>query len=316
MIKRLIVCCALIVAVTSCKKEKENMSTPATPSMKSWVKQNIPNSEVNSQAVSANEVFIITTVTAQAPRYTSESAIAVISNKDPDAGRFFSYSVTGQAGYDIITLNFAKLRETATKGQVIISKINSVGTAIPLERKTAFNEDGQTDPITDKLYQTYWNHNVVGDKKATGFDEAKWKKIGLNSSDEEGEGLDVPTGQEAFMWSKSNQGVNTNKKVFLNANKPGVQSFLQPFIELQQTIYTLNYDRVEEAVGGVGTRWDVDAPDYKGSGVFGILLTDADYWLKSSAKTSKENGHWRIDVVYKFAPFEWDQDLYAKEGVK
>jgi hypothetical protein len=307
MIKRLIVCCALIITVTSCKKESKDMA-PAVPSMKGWVTQNIPGAKINSQSVAGNDVFIITTVTAQADRYTSESAIANISVKDTPAGRFYSYAVTGQAGYDQITLNFAKLRETAVNGYVTISKLTSTGTAVPLERKTALAEGGSAlEP--DQLYKTWWNHNVVGAKGITGFDELSWQSVGV---DQAKSGLDIPDGQpDGLMWSKANQGVNTQKQVYLNAKKPGVQSFLTPFIELKQALYTLDAGAVEDAVSGVGLRWKVTAPDFPGNNIFGYS-GDALKWLKSSAITSKENGHWRIDVTYKYALYGWDQDLYPK----
>ena len=100
--------------------------------MKDWVKRNIPGAEINSQSESANDVFIITTVTATVDRHTAGVYLSLTSEKDTDAGRMFSYNVTNTpGGYDIATINFAKLRETPVNGFVTISRLNSTGTAVP-----------------------------------------------------------------------------------------------------------------------------------------------------------------------------------------
>jgi hypothetical protein len=201
---------------------------------------------------------------------------------------------------DVIELTTVDLNVTMINGYYSTFTGSANLATLPLERKTV------AVGTTDNTYLSWWNHHVVGVESLAALTEAQ---ITTLKAIEDGK-MDATLATAGYYFAKTNQATKKGEKIFLAADKPGVQSFLFPTNEVQENVYARDEDTMRDFMRLDGL---LLAPKNHANTPFDPTKTDDEKWLITSVTYRKVFGWYEGTIKYKYSNQGWDTDLYSED---
>ena len=282
----------------------------------------LPNVDFHTFTETANDITVTRRLIGNATKSTSRGDLLnlreqQISGQSTEGSIYYGYyqghSIgvgydNGKGGqYNTVELTTVDLNVDTKKGYYSTFTASANLATLPLERKTV------ATGTTDDTYKTWWNHNVAG--KDTLADLSEDNKTTIKAVTD---GI-MPSAlaTTGYYFAKTNQALKTGEKIFLPADKPGVQGYLFPTNEVQENVYArtkatmLSFldmqgflmaprNHADEYVDGsktaqAGNRWQAD-----------------EKWLVVSVTYRKVFGWYEGTIKYKYGNQGWDADLYSE----